>query len=77
MRTRLLVPAAQHARAMQKFHPSKMEGAGNAGCSATPAASCARIESTRVSHRRQAEAIRHSLRDGVTAYSVLSPAIGY
>ena len=33
-------------------------------------------ESTRVSHHRFAETIRHSLRDGFTTYSALSPAIG-
>ena len=42
----------------------------------SPAASCAKIESTRVSHHRLAETIRHSLRDGFTTYSALSPAIG-
>src|SRR5579872_157969 len=44
--------------------PSETEGAGNAGASAAPAASRARIESTRVSHHRSAETVRHSLHDG-------------
>jgi hypothetical protein len=35
-----------------------------------------KVESTRVSHHRSAETIRHSLRDGFTTYSALSPAIG-
>ena len=35
-----------------------------------------RKESTRVSHHRFAETIRHSLRNGFTTYSALSPAIG-
>ncbi len=34
-------------------------------------------KSTRVSHHRSAETIRHSLRDGFTTYSALSPAIGF
>ena len=39
-----------------------------------PGASCTRslacsVESTRVSHRRHADIIRHSLRDGFTAYT--------
>ena len=33
----------------------KREGAGNAGAQVAPAASCARVESTRVSHHRYAE----------------------
>ena len=47
------------------------------GASAAPAASRANKESTRASHRRFAEDIRHSPRGQVlTAYSTLSPAIG-
>jgi hypothetical protein len=34
------------------------------------------MESTQASHHRFAETVRHSLRDGFTAYSTLSPAIG-
>ena len=41
-----------------------------------PAALCARLESTQVSHHSSAETIRHSLRDGVTASFVLSLVIG-
>jgi hypothetical protein len=35
-----------------------------------------KMESTQASHHRFAETVRHSLRDGFTAYSTLSPAIG-
>ena len=46
-----------------------------------PGASCTRslacsVENTRVSHRRHADIIRHSLRNGFTAYGVLSPVSG-
>ncbi len=34
-----------------------------------PAASCAKVESTRVSHHRYAETVRHSLRNGFKAYT--------
>ena len=37
-----------------------------------PAASRTKVESTRVRHHRYAETVRHSLRNGFTAYSVLS-----
>jgi hypothetical protein len=41
-----------------------------------PAASRAKIESTRASHHRQGRIIRRFLRNGFTACFVLSPAIG-
>src|SRR5260221_11273554 len=57
--------------------PSKSEGAGNAGCALHPRSrvQCAREVRTRA--YRAAESIRHSLRNGFTAYSVLSPVIGF
>ena len=47
-----------------------------------PGAQCTRslackVESTRVSHHRSTEITRHSLRNGFTAYFVLSPVNGY
>jgi hypothetical protein len=41
-----------------------------------PAASCAKVESTRVSHHRLTGSVRLSLRNGFTAYFVLSPVTG-
>jgi hypothetical protein len=41
----------------------RKEGAGKAGCPSAPAASRAKVKSTRVSHHRRAETIRPSLRD--------------
>jgi hypothetical protein len=43
---------------------------------AAPAASRARIKSTRASHHRSAKTVRHSLRDGVTVSFVLAPETG-
>src|SRR5438552_13352239 len=57
--------------------PRKEEGAGNAGCALHPRSrvQCARRVRTRA--YRAAESIRHSLRNGFTAYNVLSPVIGF
>ena len=41
-----------------------------------PAASCAKVKSTRVSHHRYRRIIRLSPRDGLTAYSMFSPETG-
>ena len=52
----------------------KQEGAGNAGCRLAPAVSCANSASRCAhEHTGTAGAARHSLRDGFTAYTVLSP----
>ena len=48
--------------------PPKTEGAGNAGCSAAPAASRANEKSTRASHHRFAETLRHSPRNGFNGF---------
>jgi hypothetical protein len=72
-RTHLRIPAARFARALQVNVPPRIEGAGKAGRSIAPAASRANEKSTRASHHRSAETIRPSLRNGVTAYSALSP----
>ena len=45
--------------------PSKDRGRRECRVFGTPAASCAKVESTRVSHYRSAETIRPSLRDGL------------
>jgi hypothetical protein len=51
------------------------EGAGNAGCALHPRS---RVQYARKKdaheHTGEAEAFRHPLRNGFTAYSVLSPA---
>ena len=54
---------------------STVEGAGNAGCALHPRSrvqDCAKKSAHE--HTGSAEAIRHSLRNGFTAYAVLSPA---
>jgi hypothetical protein len=53
--------------------PRKSEGAGNAGCRLAPAVSCARCtQECAHEHTGTAEAARHSLRNGFTAYAELS-----
>ena len=58
----------------QVLTPGRAQGMPDAW--PAPAASRARIESTRVSHHRSARTVRHSLRDGATVSFVLSPVIG-
>src|SRR5215470_1607795 len=60
---------ARNARVMHHLSPQKSEGAGNAGATIAPAALRAMKESTQASHHRYAETIRHSLRDGLAAYT--------
>src|SRR6266571_4552157 len=57
--------------------PRKKEGAGNAGCALHPRSrvQCAREVRTRA--YRAAESIRHSLRNGFTAYNAISPVNGF
>jgi len=53
------------------------EGAGNAGCSdSTRSLACESEEARKHSHHRFTATCRHSLHDGFTAYSALSPVIG-
>ena len=68
------VLAAHCARAYAYRFALKEEGAGNAGCRLAPAVSCANSASRCAhEHTGTAGAARHSLRDGFTAYTVLSP----
>ena len=56
----------------QKFlAPSKSEGAGNAGCALHPRSRVQKCRKTAHEQTGSAEAIRHSLRNGLTAYIVL------
>ena len=55
----------------------KKEGAGNAGCTLHPRSRAQRSGRLRARAYRAAEAIRHSLRNGFTAYNALSPVIGF
>ena len=62
------------ARGLRIVVPRNNEGAGNAGCALHPRSrvqSCAKKNAHE--HTGSAEAIRHSLRNGLTAYSALSP----
>src|SRR5437660_12257420 len=57
-------------------HPRSSEGAGNAGCALHPRSRVQNCRKLRTRAYRAAEAIRHSLRNGFTAYIVLSPVDG-
>jgi hypothetical protein len=56
-------------------HP-KSEGAGECRVRAAPAVSRAKCNKNAHEHTGSAEAIRHSLRNGFTAYTALSPVTG-
>ncbi len=57
------------------FHPPRIEeGAGKAGCRLHPWAPCNKKHGGRTTG--QPKQLRLSLRDGVTAYFVLSPVTG-
>jgi hypothetical protein len=61
------------ARAFCKnFALSKKRAQGMPDAPSAPAASYAKVESIRVSHHRFAETFRHSLHNGLTAYTALS-----
>src|SRR6195256_6993575 len=68
-----------HSRGMRcpslapRFALFKSEGAGNAGCALHPRSRTQNCRKLRVRAYRAAEAIRHSLRNGFTAYNALSP----
>jgi hypothetical protein len=51
------------------------EGAGNAGCALHPRSRVQNGAKNAHEHTGSAEALRHSLRNGLTAYGALSPAI--
>ncbi len=72
--TELRILAARCARGLLEVCPRTSEGAGNAGCRLAPAVSCARCtQECAHEHTGTAGAARHSLRNGFTAYAVLSP----
>src|ERR1700674_1011558 len=67
------VLAARCVRGFVTF-PLKKEGAGNAGCPLHPQPRVQSETSTRVYSPQVHRTVRRFLRNGVTAYSVLSPA---
>jgi hypothetical protein len=74
--TQIRVPAERMLPGHCQTVPLESRGRRECRVRDAPAASCAKVESTRVSHHRFAETSRHSLRGWFTTYSVLSPAIG-
>ena len=69
---RVRVLAAGGARGLRFVVPPK-GGSRECRMRAAPAVSCARVERKRTRAYRAAEAIRHSLRNGFTAYIALTP----
>jgi hypothetical protein len=61
------------ARVMLQTSALEQRGRRECRVFGTPAAARALVESTRVSHRRLAETVRHSLRDGFSGLSSCSP----
>ena len=53
--------------------PSRKEGAGNAGCLLHPRSRVQDVDRCAHEHTGTAGALRHSLRNGLTAYGALSP----
>jgi hypothetical protein len=72
MRVRNL--AAPSARALQNHSPRREEGAGNAGCALHPRSRVQNVRKNAHEHTGTDGAIRHSLRNGLTAYAALSSA---
>jgi hypothetical protein len=76
-RTRLRILAAWDVRGLLEFlAPSNEEGAGKTGCALHPRSRVQKQIENAHEHTGSAEAIRPSLRDGVTAYFELSLVTG-
>src|SRR5947208_12903947 len=75
--TRLHDLAARFARGLlSNFLTLQSEGAGNAGCALHPRSRVQKCAKMRTRAYRFSGDIRHSLRNGFTAYFALSPVIG-
>ena len=70
----LCLLAARYARVLMGVRPRKQEGAGNAGCTPHPRSRTQNGEWVRARAYGLSGGIRHPLRNGFTAYAVLSPA---
>jgi hypothetical protein len=74
--TTKIIPATHFARGLREISlPSRTEGAGNTGCTLHPRSRVQSCTKKAHEHTGSAEAVRHSLRNGFTAYFVISPAI--
>ena len=62
---------------LETLRPRKSEGAGNAGCALHPRSRAQCAQRVRARAYRAAENIRHSLRNGFTAYFELSLVTGF
>src|ERR1700721_1635255 len=72
--THLGILATHFARVLQIHLPSKRKGAGKTGCALHPRSHVQQQTKSAHEHTGSAETLRPSLRDGFTAYFVLSPA---
>src|ERR1700676_452905 len=70
------IPRREAPEVLHEHCPSRNEGAGNTGCTLHPRSRAQNCTKNAHEHTGSAEAFRHSLRNGVTAYIVLSPATG-
>jgi len=76
--TNMGVLATRCARVLQIRSPQKIEGAGKTGCALHPRSRVPmHMQKNAHEHTGSAEAVRPSLRNGFTAYFVLSPVIGF
>ena len=68
------IPRRDAPESCWKLHARKIRGRRECRMRAAPAVSCAKLCKERAhEHTGSAEAIRHSLRNGFTAYAALSP----
>jgi hypothetical protein len=74
--THFRIPAARCARVMHAVPALTTEGAGNAGCALHPRSRAQKGSGVHARAYRLSGGIRHSPRNGFTAYFVLSPVIG-
>src|SRR5580704_3016143 len=79
MPTRVRVLAARCARGMHEFSALKRRGRGECRAPDAPAASCALLVASMHTsiHSEPSEITRHSRTQWFTAYTVLSPVIGF
>jgi hypothetical protein len=74
--TKSYIPAARCARVVHEFFAPEIKGSGECRVPVAPAASCAKVESTRVVTTVAPGSPGIPARDGFTAYFALSLVIG-
>ena len=69
-------PRRNPPESCRKFPPREQRAQGRPGARCTRGLACKKVQRNAHEHTGSAEAIRPSLRNGFTAYNVLSPVIG-